>query len=233
MGNATAGASDANAGTERTKPLLTSAQANTNAAVGDTVVYLASHNEVISTAVVLAHAGLSLVGEGTGLSVPRFTCGATIAMFDITGAGIVLDNLYFAASTAVPTARVRVASVGCDLNALQFDCGTSDTVRALSLITGCATIRINNSRFTSVATGAATGMEVVNAVSDISMNNDTFDGGSFGWSSSALLGTAAVTRLRAKRQFLLSGSNVTLATGTTGTFNVIGASGDSAVNWTP
>ena len=233
VGNATPGASDANAGTERAKPLLTSAQANTNAAVGDTIVYLSNHNETIGTAVVWAHAGLSLVGEGTALSVPRFTCTGTVAMFDITGAGLVLDNLYFAASTAVPTARIRIASAGCRLNALQFDCGASDTARALSLITGAGTVVVDNTRFTSVAAGAAVGLEVVNAVSDLSMNNVTFDGGSFGWTSSALLGTSAVTRLRAKRLYLLSGSNVLLPTGTTGTVNVIGATGDSVVNWTP
>lgn len=228
-----AGASDANAGTERAKPLLTSSQANTNAAIGDTVVYLSGHSEVIGTTVIWAHAGLSLVGEGTGLTVPRFTCSGTIAMFDITGAGLVLDNLYFPASTAVPTARVRVASVGCELNALQFDCGANDTARALSLITGCATIRINNSRFTATAAGAAVGIEVVNAVSDVSMNNDIFDGGSFTWSDYAFKASAAVTRLRAKRQYLLNGSNVLLPTGTTGTLNVAGASGDSVVSWTP
>ena len=60
VGNATTGNSDANAGTERAKPLSTSAQANTNAAAGDTIVYLSGHNEILSSAVTWSHAGLSL-----------------------------------------------------------------------------------------------------------------------------------------------------------------------------
>lgn len=233
VGNATPGNSDSNAGTERTKPLTTSAQANTNAAAGDTIVYLQNHSEVISTAVVLAHAGLSLVGEGTGASVPRFICGASIAMFDVTGAGVLFDNLYFPASTAAPTARIRTAAADTDMNALQFDCGANDTNRALSLITSSGTVRLRNSRFTSVAATPAVGLEVVNAVSDVYLDNVTFDGGSFGWSDYALKGSAAVTRLRARRVYLLNGSNVLLPTGTTGALNVIGASGDPVVNWTP
>lgn len=233
VGNATAGASDSNAGTERAKPLLTSAQANTNASAGDTIVYLQNHNEVIASAVVLAHTGLALVGEGTGAAVPRFTCNSAIAMFDVTGAGVLFDNLYFPASTAAPVARIRTAATGTDMNALQFDCGANDTVRALSVITGAGNVRLRNSRFTSVASTPAVGLEVVNATSDIYLDNITFDGGSFGWTDYALKGSAAVTRLRAKRLLLLNGSNVLLPTGTTGQVNVIGASGDSQVAWTP
>jgi hypothetical protein len=232
VGNSAAGASDANAGTERAKPLLTSAQANTNAAAGDTIVYLAGHNEIIGTSVVLAHAGLSLVGEGTGASVPRFTCSAGIAMFDITGASILLDNLYFPASTSAPAARVRVGGASVQLNALQFDCGSSDTNRALSFVTGAAQATLRNSRFTSVGTGAAVGIEIINATADISMDMVTLDGGSFGWSDYAIKGTAAATRMRWKRLYQLNGSHILLPTGSTGTVNVISATGDSRLDWT-
>jgi hypothetical protein len=232
VGNTVSGASDANAGTERAKPLLTTAQANTNAAAGDTIVYLSGHNEVISTAVVLAHAGLSLVGEGTGASVPRLTCGGTVAMLDITGAGILLDNLYFPASSAVPTARVRTAGAGTAMNALQFDCGANDTARSMSFITGAGNVRLTNSRFTSVAAIPGAALEIINATADISMDNVTFDGGSFGWSLSALLGTAAGTRMRLKRIYQLNGSHILLPTGSTGVLNVVGSTGDSRVDWT-
>lgn len=233
VGNATPGASDANAGTERTKPLLTSAQANTNASAGDTVVYLSGHNEIIGTSVVLSHAGLALVGEGTGASVPRFTCSASIAMFSIGAAGIILDNLYFPASTAVPTARVSIASTNTIMNAIQCDCGANDTTAGLVVTAGAGAVRVTNSRFTSVAAGAAIGMSVTSATSDIFMDTVTFDGGSFGWSDYALKATAAISRLRATRVYLLNGSNVILPTGTTGNLNVAGASGDSVVSWTP
>jgi hypothetical protein len=233
VGNSVAGASNSNTGTERSKPLLTTAQANTNAAAGDTIVYLSGHNEVISTAVVLAHAGLSLVGEGTAGSVPRLTCGGTVAMLDITGAGIQLDNLYFPASTAVPTARVRIASSGVLCNALQFDCGLSDTSRALSYITGAGQCRLTNSRFTSVAATPAVGIEIINATADLTFDTVTFDGGSFGWTDYAIKGTAAATRFRWTRVYQLNGSHILLPTGSTGVLNVLGASGDSRTAWTP
>lgn len=233
VGNATAGASDSNAGSERVAPLLTAAQAVTSASAGDTIVFLSGHSETVSSAVTLSKAGLSLVGEGAGLGVPKFTCSGTIAMFDITAAGVLLDNLYFPASVAVATARVRVGSGGAQLNNLSFDSGASDTNRALSLITGAGNVLLRNTRFTATASGAATGLEVVNATSDVTMDNVTFDAGSFSWSSYAFKGTSAITRLRATRIYLFSGSHVLLPTGTTGTLAVAGATGDSRTDWTP
>lgn len=233
VGNQTTGASDSNVGTERIAPLATTAQAVTNASAGDTIVFLAGHLESIGTAVTLSKAGLSLIGEGTGTAVPRFTCTSTIAMFDVTAAGVLLDNLYFKASTAVATARVRVATAGVRMNSLTFECGASDTNRALSLITGAGNIRLTNARFTAVAATPSVGMEVVNSVSDVTMDNVVFDGGSFRWSGYALTGTAAITRLQATRLYLLSGSHVLLPTGTTGTVSIAAATGDSRCDWSP
>lgn len=232
VGNAVAGASDANAGTERAKPLLTTAQALANAVANDTVVWLANHNEVISTTVVLSKGGMRWVGEGTGSSVPRLTCGGTIAMLDLTAPGQLIDNVYFPASTAVPTARIRVGSTAIRLNALQFDCGVSDTTRALSYITGAGTLRLTSSRFVSVAATPAVGLEVINAIADLTMDNVTFEGGSFQWSDYAFKGSAAIARLEVTRLYQLNGSHVLLPTGTTGTVIPVGVTGDSRIDWT-
>ena len=232
IGNAVAGAADANSGLDRGKPLLTSAGAYAKIAAGDTLVYLASHNETIAASVTLGKAGISLVGEGSGDTVPRLTCGGTVAMFDITAAGVLLDNLLFPASSAVPTARVRVGAAGAIMNALQFQCGANDTARALSFVTGASDAFLYNSTFTSVAATAATGIEVVNAFAGLTMDRVTFDGGSFEWTSYAFLGTAAVTRLRATRMFQFAGSDVQLSTGTTGLWQTEGSTGNSRLNWT-
>lgn len=232
VGNTVSGASDANTGRERGKPLLTTSQAFTNSSAGDAVVYLSGHAETISVAVVLSKAGLSLVGEGTGASVPRFTCAGSIAMFDITAAGVLLDNMVFPSSTAAPTARVRVGAAGAIMNALQFQCGASDTTRALSLVTGGSDARLTNSTFTSVAATPAVGIEVINAFAGLTMDRVTFDGGSFEWSDFAFKGTAAVTRLRATRMYQLSGSDGILATGSTGLWQTEVSTGNSRLNWT-
>lgn len=232
VGNATAGASASNSGLDRAKPLLTSAQGYAAASAGDTIVYLASHAEEIGTTVIVNKAGLRLIGEGTGSNVPRLTCTGTIAMLDITAAGVILDNLYFPASTAVPTARVRIAAADVRCNALQFDCGASDTNRALSYITGASSATLTNSRFTATAATAATGVEIINALDGLTMDTVTFDAGSFEWTAAAFLGTAAVTRLSALNMFQLAGSDVSLATGTTGYWATGGSTGNSRLTWT-
>jgi hypothetical protein len=60
-----------------------------------------------------------------------------------------------------------------------------------------------------------------------------FDGGTTGWGiSNAILGVAAVTRLRALNIDLLNGSDVDLVTATTGFIAVRYKSGSSRVTWT-
>lgn len=232
VGNTVTGASDSNSGLDRGRPLLTTAQAFSNASAGDTIVYLASHAENIGTAVTVSKAGLSFVGEGSGTTVPRLTCTGTIAMLDITAAGVLVDNILFPASTAAPTARIRVGAAGVILNALQFQCGASDTTRALSFVTGASDAKVTNTTFTSVASQPAVGIEIINALAGLTMDRVTFDGGSFEWSDFAFKGTAAVTRLRATRIFQYNGSDANLSTGSTGIWQSQGSTGNSRLTWT-
>lgn len=233
LGNATAGNSDANAGTERSAPLATLSQAYTNAAAGDTIVILASHAQSLGSAQTLGKIGLAVVGEGSGGMRPSFTCTAGIAMFDVTAAGVLIDNLYFPASTSAPTARVRTNSVFTRINRCQFDCGASDTTRAVEFITGAGQCSIRGTTFTATAATPASAIEVLNAMSHLEMDSVTFDGGAFGWSGYAFKGTAAVTALSATRMNRLSGSHVTLATGGTGKWYDGVTTTDARMVWTP
>lgn len=233
VGNAVAGASDANSGLDRGKPLLTTAQAYANASAYDAVVLLENHDEVISSSVTLGKAGLVLAGEGTGSSKPTLTCGGAIDMLDITADAVLLDNLNFGASTAVPTSVVKANATGTTLNGLTFSCGANDTARALNL-TGAAGghFRLTNLTFTSVAATPGSAIEVTASLTGLFMDNIIFDGGSFEWSADAFLGTAAVTRLRATRMYQLNGSDVSLSTGTTGTWQQQASTGNSRFTWT-
>ena len=232
IGNAVSGASDSNTGLERGKPLLTTAQAYANASAGDKIVYLASHAENIGTAVTIAKAGLKLVGEGSGATLPRLTCTNTIAMLDITAAGVIVDSIYFPASTAAPTARIRIASADVRLQNLSFDCGASDTTRAVSYITGASSATMKSCRFTATAATPASAIEIINALAGLTIDNLILDAGSFEWSAASFLGTAAVTRLTATRVYQLAGSDVSFATGTTGEWQVSSSTGNSRLTWT-
>lgn len=221
------------AGQERSAPLKTVSQAYTNAVAGDTIIFLPGHAETLAAAQVINKIGLALVSEGTAGTRASFLCSGAVAMFDITSAGVLVDNIYFPASTGVATARVRTAAVFTRVNNCQFDCGVNDTNRALEFITGAGQCRVTNTGFTATAATPAAGIEVLNAMSHLEMDSVTFDGGAFGWSSNAFKGTAAVTGLTATRMNRLNGSHVILATGGTGKWYDGVTTTDVRMSWTP
>lgn len=211
---------DAAPGLDRIRPLATTAQAVTNAAAGDTIVYLEGHQETLAAAQVLSKAGLYLVGEGSGSTRPQFIANGAVAMFDVTAAGVWFENLYFPQSLVAPTARVRVGAAECALITCDFDCGAVDTAPAVKLVTGAAQFRAERCSWKSTATlitaQPSIGLEVANAVSGVWLTSCTFDGGVCGWSDYALKATAAVTRLYAPDLALLRGCDVYTATGSSG-----------------
>ncbi len=221
------------AGKERSAPLKTLSQAYTNAAAGDTIVFLAGHAETLGAAQTLAKAHLALVSEGIPGTRASFTCSGAVAMFDITATGVLIDNIYFPASTGVATARVRTASTLTRVVGCQFDCGASDTNRALEFVTGAGNCLVSETGFTATAATPAVGIEVLNAVTGLVMDSVTFDGGSFGWSGFAFKGTAAVTGIHATRMNRVAGSHVILATGGSGRWYDGVVSSDSRLEWTP
>jgi hypothetical protein len=222
------------AGLERTSPLKTLSQAYTNAAAGDTIVFLSGHAESLGAAQTLAKARLALVSEGNTASTrASFLCTGAVAMFDITAAGVLVDNIYFPAATAAPTAKVRTAAAFTRVQNCYFDCGVNDTNRALSFVTGASQGRVTGTTFTVTAAGAAVGIEVINAMSDLEMDSVTFDGSSFGWTGYAFKGTAAVTGIHATRMNRLNGSHVILATGGSGKWYDGVCSTDARLQWTP
>ena len=239
VGNTVAGNSDSNNGLERTAPWATASHAQATASNGDVVVFLAGHSETIGSTITWSQTGISLVGEGSGTTIPRFTNNGN-PMWTLSGAGALLDNLYFPASSASGGARITTTVAGHIFNALTFECGTNDTTISLSLLgTGCNNIRVTNTIFK--ATAATPGFAINNsgAISDMFLDNVTFDAGSFQWTNSNPKNTAwnipsAITRLRATRISLLNGSVATIATGTTGYIaQTVSSSGDGYTAWTP
>jgi hypothetical protein len=237
VGNTVTGNSDSNAGTERTLPWATASHAQATVSSGDSVVFLAGHSESIGSLITWSQTGLSLVGEGSGTTIPRFTNATGATMWSITGAGYLLDTLYFPSSSVTASTRISTNVAGHIFNALSFDCGTNDTGTSLLLSgTGANNVRVTNSVFKAVAACPGLGINNTGAISDLALDNVTFDAGSFQWTISGAKVwnvSTGITRLRATRLNLYNGSVAFISTGTTGYIQVSGQTGDSQVNWTP
>jgi hypothetical protein len=210
---ATGGALDG--GRRRESPLATLAQAVTNASDGDLVICLANHAEAIASSLTIGKK-ITIASEGQGSSAACFTANAAINMFDVTVANVRFRNLYFPASTVAPTARIRVGAAGVVIKDCYFECGTNDTNRAVQYITGAAQCRVEGTTFASTAATPKNAVEVVNAMAGLDLVNVIFDGSSFGWSSYAFQGTAAVTNLFWEAVDLINNSDWHATTGTTG-----------------
>jgi hypothetical protein len=224
------------AGKRREKPLATTAQAITNASAGDMIVWLSGHAESVTVSITANKAGLIFASEGLGTSRARLTAASAINMIAVSAAGVQIANLYCPASTAAPTSRISTNSSRTIVRGCYFECGTSDTAAAVRLTTGAGAVSLPNNSFVSTSTlvtsQPSSGLEVVNAVSDVDWDNVIFDGGASGWSSSALLCTAAVTRLYGTNTDFVNGSVANMGTGSTGWLWNRSASGSAEVIWT-
>lgn len=206
------------AGYRREAPLLTLAQAHTNAIAGDTIVLLSGFTASLAASQVFNKANITVVSEGTGANRARFTCSGTVDMFDVTAVGVQFRNLYFPASTAVPSSRIRTNALGTIIQDCQFDSGANDTVFSVNYINGAGYARIRGTTFTATASGAAGGVTVDAGatMSGLDLEDVTFDGGSFGWGNNALSNSGTLTGLKILRLNLLNNSDAFFGSAPTG-----------------
>lgn len=221
------------AGQQRTRPLVTTAQAITNASAGDTIQYLEGHAETIAVTVALSKAGLKFWSEGTDATRATFTLSAATTLLNITAAGVWLENFTFVTPTAAGgTAQVAVTAVtGVQIQNCTFQCGNTITA-GLSVATGASALRVGGCTFTSTSTTIATRpvsgvLMAAGTGTDYFMDACTFDGGTVGWSDYALKCSQAVTRFAAIDLDLLNDSDVIVATGSQYTLHRRNASGSS------
>lgn len=184
------------AGKDRETPLKTLLQAYTNAAAGDIIVIESGSYESIAVSQALAKAGLTIIGLGSGSSRPRYTAASTIDMFSVTAAGTRIYNLYFPASTAVATSRIKTAAAETEINGCYFEHGASDTATGILVATSGNNCRLINNTHAVTASRPGIGVSVTGAVTDLYAKNLTFNGGTYGWTDySFKLSTAAPTRV--------------------------------------
>lgn len=187
---------NSNAGTLPELPVATLAQAVTNSSANGIIVIGAGSSESLTGSQALNLAGLSIFGCGTGSSRPRYTCAGAVTMFDASAAGILIEGIYFPASTAAATARVAFTGASGHITDCYFECGASDTNRALRLHTGSTNTQVSGCSFVTTASRPAIGIEISAAINDADITDCVFDGGSYGWSDYALKVSAAATRVR-------------------------------------
>lgn len=222
------------AGLSRYNPLKTVAQAITNAADENDIVFLPNHAETL-TAVQNVAKKIRFHSEGTGAARARFTRNAAAAiLFNVTGARCEFRDLYFVQSAqANAAARVTIGAGSALFKNCYFECGASDTGPAVDLITAADRTRFEGNTFISVSTTTRPSMalRLSNAMTDIRLDGDVFDGGTVGWSNQyALDATAAIiTDIRAEALSLLRDSDIGLINGSSGFFQIGVASGSSRV----
>ena len=186
---------DSNAGSLPELPVKTLAQAITNSAANGVIVIGAGSSESLASSQTIAVAGLSIFGCGTGSSRPRYTCTGAVDMWAGGAAGLWIENIYFPASTAASTSRVKFNNDSCVIKDCYFECGTNDTTTSLSMTSGNG-CRVEGCSFVVTASRPAIGLKVVNSITDTTIVDCVFDGGSYGWTDYALKVANAATRVR-------------------------------------
>lgn len=229
----TIGGNNANAGTDPELPVQTLAQAVTNSSASGLIVIGEGSTESPSVSQSIALAGLRIVGCGAGSTRPRYTCTGAVSMWDVTAAGVRIQNIYFPASTAAATNRVALTGINGEVRDCYFECGASDTNRAVRVHTGAHGTRVSSCTFIATASRPAIGLEVSAAVTDTSVVDTTFDGGSVGWTDYAFKVSAAATRINIENVSLLNRSDFG-ATVTGTTYQAFGLTNDglNRVLWT-
>ena len=228
------------AGQNREKPLATIAQAVTNAADDDIIVFLPGHTQTLTANQAIAKR-LTLVGEGTTSGKPSVTFRIDMSNygFTLSGSGIELRNMYFPACLQNNVIG-KISITGTDASVLgcYFECGDTDKSPAVTIAGGADRPRIERSTFISTATltsaqpqSAISG--AVGTVVGLVMNSVVVSAGTVGFSNySAIdLSTATFTRVKIEALSLLLGADMALGAGGTGRVNVQLATGGSRVSW--
>lgn len=231
------------AGKDREKPLATLAQAQTNAAAGDTIFLEAGHTETFTVALTISKQLFIAAGGAAGGTNPvQFKINAAAQnVFNLTAAGTELRNILFPASVqsntgAASTGKVGFAVAGIRLIGCVFQSSAFDQFAAVRLATGADACRIDSCSFLSTALTTATrptiGLQVATAVNDLELYGVVFSDGTVGYSSAAMDTSAAiVTRLRGMRISALLGADILINASSTGWLNLATSTGGGRIVW--
>jgi hypothetical protein len=209
------------AGQQRKRPLLTTAQAITNASAGDTIQYLAGHSETVSSTIAANKAGLHFISEGTTATRALLTTASAVPVMTISASGVWTENISF---TVTHASASCILTSGSLTGVQHIDCSFSTTLANAALVSWASAItggRLDGCTFTSNATATANipavGWLIGAVCVDTEVDTCTWSGGPdagyLGWTSYALRATSAVTRMTMIDCDFLNDSDMQLATG--------------------
>jgi len=235
------GPGDFTAGQNREKPLPTLADAVTQSADEDIIVFLPGHTQTL-TATQSISKRLTLVGEGVIDGKPAVSfygeMAAPQALFRVSAAAVQFRNIYFPENKLSNNVqRILVQSTDFLMRGCYVECGAKD--RGAALLLSGARPRIESSTFisTAVATAAQPLMAIQSdtvSIIGLTMEDVVVSAGKFGFSNYAAIDLGAATSLsqmKIEGMSLLLGADMALPAGATGRVNVQLATGGSRVQW--
>lgn len=228
------------AGQNREKPLATVAQAVTNAADEDIIVFLQGHTQTLLATQNVAKR-LTFIGEGTTGGKPgvSFTPGAAVALFSVSVAAVEFRNIYIKESAVANTFSKIIYINATDgvIRGCYFECGANDQGAAL---TNSASSRMRVESSTFIATGTSTAAQpftaffVTGSITGMVLKDVVVSAGQYGYSNYAAIDCSAagpLTQLRMEGLSLLLGADMVLPAAATGRVNIQTATGGSRVVW--
>ena len=223
-------------GKNRSRPLATLAQAQTNGANGDIIVLMDGHAETLTAALTISKS-LTIVGAGksSGLPTVKFTNNSAAAsLFTVTATYFQLRNVWINAQAQSNSAiKVTCTSTWAHLSNIYMECNGYDTAAGLAF-TGAGYRSVESSTFISTATAASAqpALAMGAAGTTLWLRGVVFDGGTVGFSNyHAFETTAALTYLFAEGISLLRGVDMKVLEATAGYINPQVSTRDARVDW--
>lgn len=208
--------SSGNSGLNSTQPKATLAQALAlcTANKGDVIYLMPGHTESLAAAVAISTAGVRIVGLGQGTNRPTFTVTGTVDGFNVTGANVLISNVYFNEATAAATASINVAAANCTISGCHFDLGANDA-ECITVADAGDGLAVYGCDFIVTANGPDAAIEIEAAGCDnIEIAYNLFHGGSStnAFDAAAINSTVAHTNVRIFGNTFLYGTATVVAT---------------------
>lgn len=220
---------------ERPYTTLLSAVTSATSSNGDTIILKATHRETISSTITQSKNGLTIVGEGSGSARPQITSNVAGVLITLSGTRCRVENIMFLASTAATTSRLNITGAGNMVKDCAFTSDTNDT--ADTVLVAANDVTVMGCTFTAVGTATTRAGRAIKVTSGSGgwIYNNTFDGGTQGWTTYALSMSSALTDWRWEANTFL-GVDCNIGLTTTGAKGVIygitQTSGQGLVRWT-
>ena len=187
----------------------------TKATAGDTVFVLAGSTSSPTTSQAMSVAGVKLVGLGNRRNRPVITPNGTVDIIDMTGANCVVDNIAFAAATAVVTADINIGAADCVIRNCEFVAGASNTNAVITVPDAGDRSVIEGNEFLVSANGPTIAISIESASTDgVTILGNLFNGGSTTnqWDTAAINSSVAHTNCIIEGNTFLYGTAMVVAT---------------------